>query len=104
AGRWKQRRMLAWKKFQTNMALRLKRANANQLIGGNDFRRAQRHRAEQARLQQRRILRPVMPCGERQPARRTGLAIEKPLRPSRELLAVPLAIRRQLLVPDEPVW
>src|ERR1035437_4501548 len=74
---------------------------ADYLVAG----RSQRHRAEQARLQQRRIGVILTPGREGQPAGGAGLAIEQPLRPRRESLPVPatVAIRRQLLVTDEPV-
>src|SRR5665647_2693266 len=72
-------------------------------VGGNQFSRAQHHRADQSRLQQRRIFCPVMPRREGQSASRAGLAVEEPLRPRLELLAIPLAIRRQLFVANQPV-
>src|SRR5208337_5115036 len=45
----------------------------------------------------------MMPGGEGQPARRARTAFEQPLRPRLQLLPLPLAIRRQMLVAYEPV-
>ena len=69
----------------------------------NDFRRLQRHRAEQTRLQQRITLRPMMPGRERQPAGRTRLTVEQPLRPGFGLKSTPYAVLRQLFIADQPV-
>jgi len=65
---------------------------------------AHRHRAQQARGQQRRVGGVVSPCGERDASGvRSGLALQQPVRPGLDRRAVPLAVRRQLLVPDQAV-
>lgn len=45
----------------------------------------------------------MMPGRKGQPAGGAGFAIQQPLRPGFELVAIPFAVRRQLFVTDDPV-
>src|SRR5579862_1114552 len=88
---------------QLRSALELGRLELQISFNRFNHRGLNRHRPDQPRLQQPRILAPMMPRREGHPPCRARLPVEDPLRPLGQPAAVPFAVARQLLVTNQPI-